>query len=144
KVFETMATTAYEHSIELAKEKGSFPFLIGATDEETQELREKFITTGFVKKLPQHIKDGILEHGIRNSHLLTVAPTGSTGSMINVSTGLEPYFAFKYFRSGRLGKFIEVNSDIVQEYLQAHPEADEDHLPDFFVTSMELKPEEHV
>ena len=144
KVFETMATTAYEHSIELAKEKGSFPFLIGATDEETQELREKFITTGFVKKLPQHIKDGILEHGIRNSHLLTVAPTGSTGSMINVSTGLEPYFAFKYYRSGRLGQFMEVNSPIVQEYLDNNPTADENNLPDFFVSAMELSPEAHV
>ena len=144
KVFETMATTAYEHSIELAKEKGSFPFLIGATDEETQELRERFITTGFVKKLPQHIKDGILEHGIRNSHLLTVAPTGSTGSMINVSTGLEPYFAFKYYRSGRLGQFMEVNSPIVQEYLDNNPTADENNLPDFFVSAMDLSPEAHV
>lgn len=144
KVFETIAVSAYEESIELAKEKGSFPFLIGKTDEETQELREKFVNTGFMKRMPEHIREGVLEHGIRNSHLLTVAPTGSTGTMMNVSTGLEPYFAFKYFRSGRLGKFIEVNSEIVQEYLDAHPEADEDNLPDFFVTSMELKPEEHV
>ena len=144
KVFETIAVSAYEESIELAKEKGSFPFLIGETEEETQELREKFIRTGYMERMPEHVRKGILEHGIRNSHLLTVAPTGSTGTMMNVSTGLEPYFAFKYFRSGRLGKFIEVNSDIVQEYLEAHPEADEEHLPDFFVTSMELKPEEHV
>ncbi len=144
KVFETIAVSAYEESIELAKEKGSFPFLVGATEEETQELREKFIQTGYMKRMPEHIREGVLEHGIRNSHLLTVAPTGSTGTMMNVSTGLEPYFAFKYFRSGRLGKFIEVNSDIVQEYLDAHPEADEENLPEFFVTSMELKPEEHV
>jgi ribonucleoside-diphosphate reductase alpha chain len=144
KVFETIAVSAYEESIELAKEKGSFPFLVGATEEETQELREKFIQTGYMKRMPEHIREGVLEHGIRNSHLLTVAPTGSTGTMMNVSTGLEPYFAFKYFRSGRLGKFIEVNSDIVQEYLDAHPEADEENLPEFFITSMELKPEEHV
>ena len=144
KVFETIATSAYEESIELAKEKGSFPFLVGNTDEETQELRERFINTGYMKRMPEHIREGVLAHGIRNSHLLTVAPTGSTGTMMNVSTGLEPYFAFKYFRSGRLGKFIEVNADIVQEYLDAHPEVDEDNLPEFFTTSMELKPEEHV
>jgi ribonucleoside-diphosphate reductase alpha chain len=143
-VFETIAVSAYEESIELAKEKGSFPFLVGATDEETQELRERFVNTGYMSRMPEHIREGILEHGIRNSHLLTVAPTGSTGTMMNVSTGLEPYFAFKYFRSGRLGKFIEVNSDIVQEYLDAHPEASEDNLPDFFATAMDLKPEEHV
>lgn len=144
KVFETIATSAYEESIEIAKEKGSFPFLVGNTDEETQELRERFINTGYMKRMPEHIREGVLAHGIRNSHLLTVAPTGSTGTMMNVSTGLEPYFAFKYFRSGRLGKFIEVNADIVQEYLDAHPEVDEDNLPEFFTTSMELKPEEHV
>ena len=144
KVFETIAVTAYETSIELAKEKGSFPFLIGETEEETQELRNKFINTGFMKRMPEHVRQSILEHGIRNSHLLTVAPTGSTGTMVGVSTGLEPYFAFKYFRSGRLGKFIEVNSPIVQEYLDAYPEADADNLPDFFVSAMELSPEDHV
>lgn len=144
KVFETIAVTAYETSIELAKERGSFPFLVGEDDSETQQLRERFINTGYVKRLPEHVREGILEHGIRNSHLLTVAPTGSTGTMVGVATGLEPYFAFKYFRSGRLGKFIEVNADIVQEYLDNHPEADADNLPDFFVSAMELKPEEHV
>src|SRR5699024_8610313 len=143
-VFETIAVSAYEESIELAKEKGSFPFLIGDTKEETQKLRERFTQTGFMKKMPEHIREGVLKHGIRNSHLLTVAPTGSTGTMVNVATGLEPYFAFKYFRSGRLGKFIEVNADIVQEYLVAHPETHPDHLPDPFVTSMDVAPEEHV
>lgn len=144
KVFETIAVSAYEASIELAKEKGSFPFLVGETDQETQALRERFVNTGYMKKLPEHIRQGVLEHGIRNSHLLTVAPTGSTGTMVGVATGLEPYFAFKYFRSGRLGKFIEVNAAIVEEYLDTHPDADPDNLPEFFVTSMDLKPEEHV
>ena len=64
--------------------------------------------------------------------------------MTGVSTGLEPYFAFKYFRSGRLGKFMEVNQEIVQEYLDKHPETDADDLPDFFVSAMDLSPEEHV
>ena len=143
-VFETMAVTAYETSIELAKEKGSFPFLVGATDEETQALRQRFVETGYMQKMPAHIREGVLEHGIRNSHLLTVAPTGSTGTMVGVATGLEPYFAFKYFRSGRLGKFIEVNADIVSEYLAANPEADENNLPAYFVSAMELAPEAHV
>lgn len=144
KVFETIAVSAYEASIELAKEKGSFPFLIGKTEEETRQLRERFISTGYMQRMPEHVRQGVLKHGIRNSHLLTVAPTGSTGTMVGVATGLEPYFAFKYFRSGRLGKFIEVNSDIVQEYLDAHPEADENNLPDYFVAAMDLAPEEHV
>ena len=144
KVFETIATTAYRASVELAKEKGSFPFLDGGTSEETNRLRNAFINTGFMKKMPEDVRESILENGIRNSHLLTVAPTGSTGTMVGVSTGLEPYFSFSYFRSGRLGKFIEVKADIVQEYLDANPEADVENLPNWFVAAMELAPEAHA
>lgn len=122
KVFETIATTANRESIELAKEKGSFPFLIGKTDEETKMLRKDFLQTGFMKKMPQDIREGVLKYGIRNSHLLTVAPTGLTGTMVGVATGLEPYFSFTYYRSGRLGKFIEVKAEIVEEYLQENDE----------------------
>ncbi len=143
-VFETIATTAYRTSIELSTEKGSFPFLTGETIEETNRLRQAFINTGFMKKMPEDVRQSILESGIRNSHLLTVAPTGSTGTMVGVSTGLEPYFSFSYFRSGRLGKFIEVKADIVKEYLSQHPEADENNLPNWFVTSMELSTEAHA
>src|SRR5699024_10226692 len=67
KIFETIATTAYRASIELAKEKGSFPFLIGDTDEETRELREAFINTGYMQQMPVDIKEGIVKYGIRNS-----------------------------------------------------------------------------
>lgn len=143
KVFETIAVTAYRASVELAKEKGSFPFLTG-TDEETAALRKAFTQTGFMKKMPEDLREDILKYGIRNSHLLTVAPTGSTGTMVGVSTGLEPYFSFSYFRSGRLGKFIEVKADIVQEYLDKNPEADPDHLPNWFISAMDLSAEAHA
>jgi ribonucleoside-diphosphate reductase alpha chain len=144
KIFETIATTAYQTSVELAKEKGSFPFLVGKTDEETKQLRENFIHTGYMKKMPEVIRQGILTDGIRNSHLLTVAPTGSTGTMVGVSTGLEPYFSFTYYRSGRLGKFIEVKADIVKEYYERNPKADLDTLPEWFISAMELSPEQHA
>ncbi len=143
-IFKTIAETAYEASTELAKERGSFPFLVGATDEETACLRKAFTETGFMQKMPAHIKEQILATGIRNSHLLTVAPTGSTGTMVGVATGLEPYFSFTYYRSGRLGKFIEVKAEIVKEYLDRHPEVNEQELPEWFVTAMELKPEAHA
>jgi ribonucleoside-diphosphate reductase alpha chain len=133
KVLEVMATEAYRASIDLAKEKGSFPFL------ETMDNRGLFVNSGFMRKMPEDIRQDVLDHGIRNSHLLTVAPTGSTGSMVGVATGLEPYFAFKYYRSGRLGKFMEVNADIVSEL-----GVDPDNLPKEFVTAMELSPEAHV
>ncbi|TLS36355.1 vitamin B12-dependent ribonucleotide reductase [Pseudalkalibacillus caeni] len=143
-IFETIAETAYSASIELAKEKGSFPFLQGDTEEETNRLREAFTQTGYMEEMPAHIREEIKKNGIRNSHLLTVAPTGSTGTMVGVSTGLEPYFSFSYFRSGRLGKFIEVKADIVREYLERNPEADEENLPEWFVSAMDLSPEEHA
>lgn len=145
-VFEVIATTAYRTSIELAKEKGSFPFLngeIGGYDEVT-ELRNNFVNTGYMKKMPEDIRQDILNYGIRNSHLLTIAPTGSTGTLTGVATGLEPYFSFTYYRSGRLGKFIQVKADIVQEYLNNNPGADEDNLPSWFVSAMELSPEAHA
>lgn len=144
KIFETIATTAYRTSIDIAKEKGSFPYLVGGNEAETKHLRDKFINTGYMKQMPEDIRNGIKEFGIRNSHLLTVAPTGSTGTMVGVSTGLEPYFSFSYFRSGRLGKFIEVKAEILQEYLDRHPEADANELPEWFVSSMELSPEAHA
>jgi ribonucleoside-diphosphate reductase alpha chain len=139
KVFEVMATTGYRASIELAKEKGAFPFL-----NTLENGRELYVNSGYMLKMPEDIREGVLKHGIRNSHIMTVAPTGSTGSMVGCSTGLEPYFSFKYYRSGRLGKFMEVVADIVQEYLDANPEADPNNLPSWFVSSMQLTPEQHV
>jgi ribonucleoside-diphosphate reductase alpha chain len=137
-LFRFISTTAYKASIEIAKEKGSFPFL------DTSGSREQLIESGYIQKMPEEIRNAILKHGIRNSHLLTIAPTGSTGTMVGVSTGLEPYFGFSYFRSGRLGKFIEVNAPIVEEYLKEHPSLNKATLPATFVSAMELKPEEHV
>ncbi|MDF2607354.1 MAG: ribonucleotide-diphosphate reductase subunit alpha [Bacillales bacterium] len=144
KIFETLATTAYSSSVDLAKEKGSFPFLVGSNEVETKELRTKFINSGYMNKMPQKLKDSIIDYGIRNSHLITVAPTGSTGTMVGVSTGLEPYFSFSYFRSGRLGKFIEVKAEIVNHYLNENPDADPNNLPDWFVSAMDLSPNAHA
>lgn len=138
RLFEFIATKAYETSIQLAIEKGSFPFL------DQYGSRQKFIDSGYMKKMPAYIREAILKHGIRNSHLLTIAPTGSTGTMVGVSTGLEPYFAFKYYRSGRLGKFMEVNAPIVENYLKLHPEYQNQPLPDIFVSAMDLTAEEHA
>ena len=134
KLFEKIATVAYLTSSQLAKEKGSFPFLLNV---------DKFLDSGYMKKMPAVVRRAIKKNGIRNSHLLTIAPTGSTGTMVAVSTGLEPYFAFKYFRTGRLGKFMEIDQDIVKEWRKIH-NYKEEKLPAFFNTAMELTPEEHV
>src|SRR5690606_32548969 len=54
------------------------------------------------------------------------------------------YFSFSYYRSGRLGKFIEVNAEIVDEFLQQNSNYTKDNLQDWFVTAMDLSPEEHA
>lgn len=149
KIFETIAVTAYRESIELAKEKGSFPFLEDEHELDTLKLRNNFINSGYMLKMPEDIRMDILKYGIRNSHLLTVAPTGSTGTMVNVSTGLEPYFSFMYYRSGRLGKFMEVFAEIAQDwitsYYKQNPGTPEGvQLPPWFIPAMELTPEAHV
>lgn len=81
---------AYRASIELAKEKGSFPIYDG----------EKYINSGFIRTLPTDIKESIAKHGIRNSHLLSIAPTGTISLWAgNISSGIEPVFSHEYDRT---------------------------------------------
>lgn len=144
-VMSIIAETAYRASADLACEKKPFPFL-------KRKLFKKFANLPFVKQLPSDIQNKIANTGIRNSHLLTIAPTGSTGTMVGVSTGLEPYFAFEYYRSGRLGQFTKVKQNIVTEWLKYNNKKDENgndiwnenKLPEIFVSAMELTPEEHA
>jgi ribonucleoside-diphosphate reductase alpha chain len=90
--------------------------------------------------LDEDVKEAIRKKGIRNVTLLTQAPTGSTGTMVGTSTGIEPFFAFKYFRQSRLG-IDEQYVPIAQEWLDAHPG---EELPEYFVTAMDLSAEDHI
>ncbi|QQE77128.1 adenosylcobalamin-dependent ribonucleoside-diphosphate reductase [Alicyclobacillus sp. SO9] len=133
-VMGLMAEWSYLESVELAKENGPFP----AFD------ADKFLNSGYMKQMAAerpHVTEAIRRHGVRNVTTMTIAPTGTTGTMVGCSTGCEPYYAWSYFRNSRLGMFEE-NAGIVQEYYDAHP--GEDSLPAYFATSMELTPEEHV
>ena len=88
-VMKTISHESYEASIGIAKEKGSFPLLEEA----------KFCRGKHVEKLPEEIRAGIKKFGLRNSHLTSIAPTGTISLLAgNVSSGLEPVFAFKYNR----------------------------------------------
>lgn len=132
-VIGMMAEWSYLESIDLAKINGPFP----------EFQADLFLRSGFMEQMAcarPHVTDAIREHGVRNVTTMTIAPTGTTGTMVGCSTGCEPYYAWSYFRNSRLGMFEE-NAAIVQEYSDAHSEA---ALPDYFVTAMELSPEEHV
>jgi ribonucleoside-diphosphate reductase alpha chain len=131
KLYAFIARASYETSIELAQEKGAFPQFDG----------EQFIKSGFMQKMPADIRERIRKEGIRNVTLLTQAPTGTTGTMVNTSTGIEPFFSWKYYRKSRLG-LHEENVPLAQEWYEAHPGATE--LPDYFATAMDLAPEEHA
>ncbi len=131
KLYSFITRAAYETSVELAQEKGAFPKFDA----------EKFVQSGFMQAMPEDIRASVKEHGIRNVTLLTQAPNGTTGTMVNTSTGIEPFFSWVYYRKSRLG-LHEEQVPIVQEWFAEHPGIEQ--LPDYFVTAMELTPEEHV
>lgn len=87
KVLSTLRDCAYRASVELAKEKGAFPLFDV----------EEYLKSGYMKRMPKSIRNAIKEHGIRNSHLLSIAPTGTISmGADNVSSGIEPVFALEY------------------------------------------------
>lgn len=133
KVYKFITVNAYDESVEIAKQKGPF----SAFD------AEKFLQSGFTKTLPEDLREKIRANGIRNVTLLTQAPTGTTGTLVNTSTGIEPFFSWVYYRKSRLG-LHEEHVPIVQEWLDANPDKTEKDLPDYFATAMDLTPEEHV
>ncbi|MGM0879738.1 MAG: adenosylcobalamin-dependent ribonucleoside-diphosphate reductase [Bacillota bacterium] len=133
KLYSFIARESYLASSEIAAEKGSFQ----AFDE------EKFVQSGFMRNLIEKFPEvgaSVAEHGIRNVTVLTQAPTGSTGTMVGTSTGIEPYFAFEYFRQSRLG-YDKQYVPIAQDWKDAHPG---EELPDYFVTAMSLSAEDHI
>ena len=133
KLYGFIAKEAYLASAEIAAEKGSFPAFEA----------DKYLQSGFMKVMTEvypEVEDAIREKGVRNVTLITQAPTGSTGTMVGTSTGIEPYFAFKYYRQSRLG-FDEQFVPIAQEWMDAHPG---EELPDYYVTAMSLSAEDHI
>jgi ribonucleoside-diphosphate reductase alpha chain len=87
-IFRVLRNETYRTSVALAKEKGAFP----AYD-------NRYLAAEFIQTLPQSIQKGIAEHGIRNSHLLSFAPTGTISiTADNVSGGIEPVFSHQYDR----------------------------------------------
>ena len=133
-----MRNEAYRASIRLAGEKGSFPLLDA----------EKYLQSGFAKRLPADIRDGIRTLGLRNSHLLSIAPTGTITLAFadNASNGIEPAFSWVYDRKKRLAdgghRMYEVADHAWRLY--RHMGGDVNHLPEYFVTALEMTAQEHM
>lgn len=127
---------AYRASIDLAREKGSFPFFEA----------EAYLCGAFVRRLPEDIRQGIARYGIRNSHLLAIAPTGTISLLAdNVSSGLEPVFDFQYRRRLRQadGTFreYELTSHALTRWRGLHGDRP---VPESFVSAHMLTPEAHL
>ncbi len=130
--------TAYAASIDLAQEKGAFPLFDAG----------RYLESGFAKRLPQHLRDAIAQHGIRNSHLLAVAPTGTISLAFadNASNGIEPAFSWVYTRKKRMADGGTREYEVADHAwrLYRHMGGDMDHLPPQFVTALEMSAHDHM
>ncbi len=135
-VMRTICHTAYRASARLGKEKGSFPAFEA----------EPYLQGRFVQGLPEAVRADIADLGLRNSHLLALAPTGTISLLANnVSSGLEPVFKARYRRrirqpDGSLQDF-EVADYACQLWQRLHGG---DSLPPAFVDAQRLAPEAHL
>ena len=128
---------AYEASVSLAEEKGAFPLFD----------REAYLASGHVSKLPADIRDRIARHGIRNALLTSIAPTGTISLFAgNVSSGVEPVFAYDYARKVLNPDGSRRSERVVDHAVALHRErfGAEAKLPQHFVTAQELTPVEHL
>ena len=135
---EFIANKALRQSAYLAEEEGTYPaFDWGVIDTEYFNAVADKVTDDIVK-----------ENGLRNSQLLTIAPTGSTSTMLNVSGGIEPLYQLAYERTTKTlhneEKTYEVYPDIVEEYMEVKDIEDTDNLPEYFVSAFDLTPKQRI
>ncbi len=134
-----MRDAAYRASVALAQEKGAFPAFDAST-----YLQED----NFAGRLPDAIKAAIRSHGIRNSHLLSIAPTGTVSLAFadNASNGIEPAFSWMYRRKKRQadGSTLEYAVEDHAWRLFKHLGGDVDTLPESFVCALDMPAEAHI
>ena len=134
---ETIRNSAYRASVDLAREKGAFPMLD----------RDAYLAGATVRTLPDDIRAGIAAHGIRNALLTSIAPTGTISLLAdNVSSGIEPVFAFSYER-----RVLEPDGSHRRETVTDHALGryralfgDDAPLPEAFVDAQTLQPADHI
>ncbi len=135
-LFERIKNVIYDYSSDLAKEKGSFP----AFD------AEKHLAQPFISRLDDKVKEKIRTQGIRNAAVTTVPPVGSGSILAGCSSGVEPVFALAYTRRSKSlseGEF-KVFHPLVKEYMALTGASEEGQLPNYFVTSHQIRPEMRV
>jgi ribonucleoside-diphosphate reductase alpha chain len=131
-----IARAAYLASVDLAKEKGAFPLFDA----------EKFLASGSMQGMDEDVRQAVAAHGIRNALLTSIAPTGTISLLAgNVSSGIEPVFAFAYTRKVLQKDGSRTEEEVVDYavhlWRQLHGDAP---LPAHFVDAQTLAPQDHV
>ncbi|MGC8971838.1 MAG: LAGLIDADG family homing endonuclease [bacterium] len=140
-IMKTIRDSAYLASSILAKEKGTFKYFD----------KDKYLAGEFIKRLPEEIKEAIKENGIHNSHLISIAPTGTLSVVANnVSSGVEPIFSLSYKRRVKVSS-DSIRGDQFEEYevmdyaYRLYRELKGDGpIPPYFETAYDIKPEDHL
>ncbi|MFN4060393.1 MAG: adenosylcobalamin-dependent ribonucleoside-diphosphate reductase [Paracoccus hibiscisoli] len=133
---KAIARAAYLASVDLAKEKGAFPLFDA----------KKYLASGFMSKMDKDVRDAIAKHGIRNALLTSIAPTGTISLYAgNVSSGIEPVFAYAYTRKVLQKDGSRTEEEVVDYAVQMWRDLKGDaELPDYFVNAQTLAPKDHV
>ncbi|MBV7378827.1 adenosylcobalamin-dependent ribonucleoside-diphosphate reductase [Maritimibacter dapengensis] len=131
-----IARDAYLASVDLAKEKGAFPLFDA----------DAFLASGAMQAMDEDVRDAIREHGIRNALLTSIAPTGTISLYAgNVSSGIEPVFAYAYTRKVLQKDGTRTEEEVVDYAVQMWRDKFGDReLPDYFVNAQTLAPADHV
>ena len=127
KLMRFIRDSAYQASVEIAKEKGAFPAFDPIP----------YTKASFVRKLPADIRMDIKKYGIRNTTLMAMAPTGTISLVAECSSGVEPLFSKAYLRSDRVSDRMYVHP-VYEKLLLSNEET-----PDWFVDSFDLQPKDH-
>jgi ribonucleoside-diphosphate reductase alpha chain len=133
---KAIARAAYLASVDLAREKGPFPLFDA----------EKFLSSGNMAQMDDDVRDAIRRHGIRNALLTSIAPTGTISLYAgNVSSGIEPVFAYAYTRKVLQPDGSRTEEEVVDYAVQMWRDLYGDApLPDYFVNAQTLPPMDHV
>ncbi len=131
-----VAREAYLASVDLAREKGAFPLFDA----------EKFLASGTMAGMDEDVRAAVRDHGIRNALLTSIAPTGTISLYAgNVSSGIEPVFAYAYTRKVLQKDGTRTEEEVVDYAVQMYREKFGDMaLPDHFVNAQTLAPLDHV
>ncbi|QEE36609.1 adenosylcobalamin-dependent ribonucleoside-diphosphate reductase [Octadecabacter sp. SW4] len=131
-----IARAAYLASVDLAREKGAFPLFDA----------DKYLATGHMQQMDDDVRDAIRKHGIRNALLTSIAPTGTISLYAgNVSSGIEPVFAYAYTRKVLQKDGSRTEEEVVDYAVQMWRDLKGDAaLPDYFVNAQTLAPLDHV